>query len=133
MTVYSSPYSSIEVDHDQHLLSATWFKKSIELNEEEVKKEISKILENTTSYGIKKIVVDVRDYPFRENDNIQRWINYHYIPEISEMGVQRYAIIVEQMVISRFENLEEFFDDEEVMKVKYFTNPGAAQLWLGLH
>ncbi len=43
MIVYKSPFSSIECD--KRLLSAVWFKASKDLDQEQVRSEISKILD----------------------------------------------------------------------------------------
>lgn len=128
MKVYTSAYSSIELE-DESLLNVTWFKECKELGEEEVKKEISKVLAAVRKFEVKKVIVDARNYPFRTNDNIQRWINNEYIPKISDTTVQKYAIIVEEMITSTLDGLEDFYKDE-IMEVKYFTNPEAARQWL---
>lgn len=130
MRVHTSQYSTIEVNKEEFFLSAAWLEESIKLKEEGVKKEITKILDYVRIYKIKKVVVDVKNYPFRENENIQRWINYEYIPMIIEKGVERYAIVVKEMVISKFEQMEEIIDDNDVMQIKYFTDLNAAMGWL---
>lgn len=130
MRVHTSQYSTIDVNKEKNLLMGTWLKESINLKEEGVKKEISKILDYVRIYKIKKAIVDVRNYPFRENENIQRWITNTYIPLINDQGVQQYAIIVSEMVVSKFDHLEEIYDDTDVMKMKYFTDPKAALEWL---
>lgn len=130
MRVYTSQYSTIDVDKEKFLLSAAWLEESIKLKEDGVKKEITKILDYVRVYKIKKVIVDVKQYPFRENENIQRWINYEYIPMIIDKGVQKYAILVKEMVKSKFENLEDIIDESDVMQITYFTDKNEAVEWL---
>ncbi len=130
MNVHSSQFSTIEVNKELSLLVGAWFETSAKLQEEGVKNEISKILDYVRIYKIKKIMVDVRHYPFRENEHIQRWINNEYIPMIVDKGVERYAIIVKEMVVSNFDHMEDMVDDSDVMKLKYFTDTNTARQWL---
>lgn len=131
MRVHSSQYSTIDVDKEEFLLHAGWLIEARKLTTEEaVKKEIGKILDYVRIYKIKKVLVDVTNYPFRENENIQRWINNEYIPMIMDKGVEQYAIVVKEMVVSKFEHMEDIPDDLDIMKLKYFTNLNTALAWL---
>ena len=128
MIVYKSPYSSIESEPEKRLLRAVWFKESIELDQEQVKSEISKILEYIKEYSITSIIVDSRNYPFRENDELQSWINRMYMPEIIAFGIVRYAIIVESRIKTTLDDFEDL--DEDGLVVEYFTDPEQAQQWI---
>ncbi len=128
MIVYKSPYSSIESEPEKRLLRAVWFKESIELDQEQVKSEISKILEYIKEYSITSIIVDSRNYPFRENDELQSWINRTYMPEIIDFGIVRYAIIVESRIKTTLDDFEDL--DEDGLVVEYFTDPEQAQQWI---
>lgn len=130
MRVHESQYSTIDVNKEDQSLSASWLEEASKLKEEGVKKEITKILDNVRVYKIKKVVVDVKNYPFRENENLQRWINYEYIPMIMDKGVEKYAIVVKEMVISKYENMEDIMDESDVMSIKYFTDMNKARQWL---
>lgn len=100
------------------------------LNEEEVKAEIAKVSDTVQAYNIRHILVDATFYPFRENIEIQKWINTQYMPSIVDSGVKRYAIIVEHMVKSNLDSLEELIEDEEGMEMRYFINAAEAKSWL---
>ena len=128
MIIYKSPYSSIEAEPEKRLLSAVWFKASIELEQEEVKSEISKILDYIKEYSITSIIVDSRNYPFRENDELQSWINHTYMPEIIDFGITRYAIIVESKIKTTLDDFEDL--DEDGLIVEYFTDPVQALQWI---
>ena len=130
MQVYTSSYSAIEVEPEKKLLRARWFAPSSELNEEGVIAEISKILDFTKSYSITSILVDSRNYPFRENENIQYWINHTYMPQIIDHGILRYAILVKEKVQSIFDDFQEDDDVEDDIVVEYFTNMEEAERWL---
>lgn len=132
MRIYESQYSTIDIDKTTQFLNAAWLEESAKLKEEGVKKEITKILDYVRVYKIKKVAVDVKNYPFRENESIQRWINYQYIPMIIEKGVEKYAIVVKEMVVSKFDQMEDIIDDSDVMQIKYFIDMNDALRWLQL-
>lgn len=130
MTVYSSPYSTIVLDKEKKLLEATWLKEAKQLGEEDVIEEISHVLKHVMLHSITYVLIDARNYPFRHNDTIQRWINNEFIPEIMENGVKRYAILVENRVESQLDNLADLILEEVEMKMNYFTNRTQALDWL---
>jgi len=130
MRVHTSQYSTIDIDKEQYFLLAAWLEESITLKEEGVKKEITKILDYVRIYKVKNVLVDVKNYPFRENESIQRWINYEYIPLIMEKGVEKYAIVVKEMVVSKFDHMEDIIDESDIMQIKYFTDLKVAMKWL---
>jgi hypothetical protein len=130
MNVYTSPYSSIDVDPEKKLMRVVWFKESSELNEEQVMQEISKILEYLKIYSTSYILVDSRSYPFRTNDVLQRWINYTYMPKIVDQGILRYAIVVDKKVNSIYEDFQDEDDVEDDIAVEYFTDLQEAEQWI---
>jgi len=130
MRIYTSLYSSIDIEPEKKLMRITWFPKSVDLDEEGVKKEISKILDYLIEYPISNIIVDSRQYPFRANETIQHWINHIYMPQIIDVGIKRYAIIVEKKVTSMFETFEDTEDMEEDILVEYFSNTQEAEAWI---
>ena len=130
MNVYSSPYSSIDVDLEKKLMRVIWFEKSSELNEEQVMQEICKILDYLKEYSISYILVDSRNYPFRNNETLQRWINYTYMPKIVDNGILRYAIVVEKKIQSIYEDFQDEDDVEDDIAVEYFTDLQEAEKWI---
>ncbi|HEY5692801.1 MAG TPA: hypothetical protein VIS49_15195 [Cyclobacteriaceae bacterium] len=130
MRIYESQYSTVDINKEDQTLIAIWLEESSKLKEEGVKKEITKILDYVRVYKLKKVAVDVKNYPFRENENLQRWINYEYIPMIMDKGVEKYAIVVKEMIFSKFENMEDIIDESDVMSIKYFTKMSKALEWL---
>ena len=130
MIVHSSPYSLIKSEPGKKTMQVTWLKQCIELDERQVKSEIQKILDYTRGRGVSAITVDARNYPFRENDTIQHWINHTYMPQIIDHGIKRYAIVVENKVKSVFEDFTDVDEAEDGIVVEYFTNPEEAQRWI---
>ena len=128
MKIYSAPSSVIDYEPNKSLLRTTWLKDAISLTEEEVKGEISNVLSFATEFKIKKIIVDSREYPFRENGNIQSWINYTFMPMVVECGVEKYAIIVNAPIPDGYEYSPD--KDPEGLQVEYFLKPEEAQKWV---
>ena len=110
------------------LLRTTWLEGVAGLTDAEVKDEIIKVLDIAKELEIKKIIVDSRLYPFRENYDIQRWINHSFMPGIMACGVEKYAIIVDTVVDTNVDSLYE--QDVDEMQVEYFTSLEEAQRWV---
>ncbi len=130
MFVYTSPYSSIDIEPTKKLMRVAWFPNSSDLDEEGVKTEISKILDYLIEYPITNVIVDSRHYPFRANETIQYWINHIYMPQIVDLGVKRYAIIVEKKVTSMFETFQDVDDFDDDILVEYFSDVREAETWI---
>jgi hypothetical protein len=128
MIVYKSLFSSIETEPDKRLLSAVWLKTSRDLDLEVVKSEMSKILNYIKPYSITSIIVDSRNYPFRENEILQSWINQTFMPQIVDSGILRYAIIVESKIKTTLDDLEDL--SEGGLVVEYFTDLEQAKRWI---
>jgi len=104
-----------------------WFIASKDLNQEEVKSEIRRILDYVKEYSITSIIVDSRNYPFRENATLQEWINHTFMGQIIDSGVRRYAIVVETKIKN---TLDDFENQGEIgLEVEYFTDTEHAKKW----
>ena len=129
MKLYSSRSSQIELNKDKGFLVATWLKDSAKLTEHGAKNEILKVLDFAKEHAIKKIVIDAREYPFRENYNLQHWINFTFMPQVMEANILKYAIIIDTPVTDRYEKFNE--SDNENLSVEYFKNLEDAVKWIG--
>jgi hypothetical protein len=49
---------------------------------------------------------------------------------IMDKGVEKYAIVVKEIVVSKYENMEDIMDESDVMSIKYFTDMNKARQWL---
>jgi hypothetical protein len=130
MNLYSSPYSSIDLDKESKLMSVQWHKECSGLGEDAVIEELSKILHYLKEYTISYVLVDSRNYPFRSNENLQRWINFTYMPKVIDFGVLRYALVVNEKLASIFEDFQDEDDVEDDLAVEYFTDTEAALQWI---
>ena len=128
MKIYTTPSTLIEYEAPSRLLRATWLEECFQLKEEAVKEEIMNVLRFVQEFKIKKIIVDSRHYPFRENFNIQHWINCTFMPMIMECGVEKYAIIIKEPVPTKMESLYDSEADD--LQVEYFTTQADALQWV---
>lgn len=127
MKFYSSTFSDLLYRSENQLILEYWKAESQSLDEAGVKFEISKILDCINEHTVRNIIIDARNYSFRDNIKIQQWINYTYMPLIMKSGVRKYAIIVKEQIESIYEN----FEVEKVLpEIEYFTDPEEAQKWI---
>lgn len=129
-TIHQSPFTIITLDSDLHLLRAEWLPAAAQMEELEVIHEITQVLEAVEQRGVKGILVDVRQYPFQNNERIQSWINFSYMPRIVESGVLYYALLVEKKRASVYDNTTGLDDVDEEIQVEYFTDPEEANQWI---
>ena len=130
MNLYSSPYSSIDIDKESKLMRVQWHKECSSLSEEAVIEELSKILLYLNEHAISYVLIDSRNYPFRSNENLQRWINFTYMPKVIDFGVLRYAILVNGKIASIYEDFQDEADVEDDLAVEYFTDIEVALQWI---
>ena len=127
MKLYSSPFSELLYMRERRLLLASWSESSKDLGEDEVKGEINKIIDYVREYQIRNIIVDTRNYFFKDNVRIQNWINYDYVPKLMESGVTKYAIVVKSDI--------KLHPSDEKMEgilpvVEYFSSLEEALQWI---
>ena len=131
MKLEANQFCQIEYFDSSHLLIFSWLPDSKNLDENEVKSEILKILHYLEEYSIESIIVDSRHYAFRENYQIQNWINNEFMPQIIESPVSKYAIIV---ALEKLNELNKGFDEEnevmEELQVQYFSSLETARAWI---
>lgn len=127
-SLYASAFSELNYYEGKDLLYAVWLEESRNLNEANVMTEISRILDAIRSHRVNYIIVDARDYAFRNNANVQNWINRTYIPMLMETGVKKYAIIVGSDV--EVPVREEYGSEDIYPKVEYFRDFADAIQWL---
>lgn len=127
MQIYSSQFSRIILEQDNSLLVVSWLQDSHRLNVEQVKSEISKILDYIDRHFIENIIIDSSHYYFSDNSEIQTWINYKFMPAIMNKRVRKYGIVMESMA-NRYERSSTDGDDE--LQVEYFMNIHDAHKWI---
>ena len=128
MKVYSSPASRIDFEPDKSLLRATWLESAKDLTPDEVKEEITHVFNFAKEFNIKRIIVDARLYPFRENYDLQYWINFSFMPKIMDCEVEKYAIVIDQPITPKVESF--YGKDSDFLQVEYFIREEAALVWI---
>lgn len=129
-TLHQSPFTIITLDPDLRLLRVEWLPAAAQMEELAVIHEITQVLEAVEQRGVKGILVDVRHYPFQNNERIQSWINFSYMPRIVESGVLYYGLLVEKKRPSLYDNTPGLEDVDEEIQVEYFTDPAEANQWI---
>jgi len=131
MIVHNSEYSTIYLLSDMSLLYSEWNESSGDLLEDDMKEEMKVILDKVEEYKPEYVIADTKKFKFKIDSDTQRWITRFFMADIIEMGVKRYAIIVQEELFAQLgkssDGDEETFDD---FQVKYFENKDQAMNWL---
>ena len=120
----------IEFDEQESLLSAEWIPAEVGL--EEVKNEMMKMLDMIRDCKPRTVIVDSRHYRLRKSEEIQYWINFKFIPKLIDIGIDKYAIVVNEETLRELASHEEPdpIDLSDFMTVKYFSESKDAEAWL---
>lgn len=131
MELSSNKYSRIELEVKSSLLVFYWEEACLEMGVEEVKMTLEEMLRLIRENSIRHIIIDAFHYPFRNNMEIQKWINHYLMPNVVDASVNKYAIVVGSQILSR--ELNRGYDDEEVeggFSIHYFPDLDSAINWI---
>ena len=65
------------------------------MEKDSAKIEITTMLEKIRELAPQYILEDSSKFMLRMNDELQRWINFTVMAEVIEIGVKKYAIVVD--------------------------------------
>jgi hypothetical protein len=126
--MYRSPYSQVQLNESRQILVAKWLEPCKQLSPPEVRNELVQMLEYIKTTQVENVIVDATCYYFQENPDLQKWINYTFMPAVCNLPVKRYAIVVNKLVPSVLSYWDEH--DFEVPHVEYFTDFSEAWKWI---
>jgi hypothetical protein len=132
MIVYKSLYALGIYYEEMKLLETSWTAESSKLEISEAKNEFLEILGAIEQYKPGFILADTCKFNLQMDSEFQNWIVMHFISEIIELKVTKYAILVTSdtfKVVS--EELMAGFPDEG-FEIQYFTSREQAMNWMGV-
>ena len=112
------------------LLYTEWNETSAEMTEEEVKDEFQVILRKVGELHPELMIADTLKFKYAINPDTQRWITRFFMADIIEMGVRKYAMIVNEDLYKRYTAKDEEEELVEGFKLNYFLNKDQAMNWL---
>ena len=130
MIVHNSQCSTIHLLEEMSLLYTEWNEISAEMTEEEVKEEFQVILRKVEELQPELMIADVLKFKYATSPDVQRWITRFFMADLIEMGVKKYAIIVNEELYQRYEDQDQEEELVEGFKLKYFQNKNQAMNWL---
>lgn len=132
MLNYQSKYSIAFYEEDYDLMKLSWFTSSEELSEANLKDEMNNILNHIKENKPKKIIVDTINFRYQVTQSIQNWIVSNFINKVFLIGVEKYAIVVDEEVFEdvNTQNVSLEDDEEDSALIQYFTDDEEAFDWL---
>lgn len=130
MKLFTNEFARVDYAPEPSLIETVWMPRSSELSKENIKAEMNRFLDLIRDKRPRAVIADTRYFGFKVDQELQQWIILHYISEIMEMGVKRYAILVSEEVfkeLNKDAGQEENYTDFEV---KYFTSHPDAFRWV---
>ena len=130
MIVHNSPSSTIHLLKGMSLLYTEWNETSSEMSEEEVKDEFRVIVQKVEELKPEFMIADTLKFKYAMNSEMQRWLTRFIIADIIEMGVKKYAMIVNEKLYQEYTAKEEEEELVEGFSLRYFPNKDQAMNWL---
>lgn len=130
MIVHNSQCSTIHLLEEMSLLYTEWNETSAEITEEAVKDEFQIILKKVEDLHPEYMIADTLKFKYAINPDTQRWITRFFMADIIEMGVKKYAMIVNEDLYKRYTSQDEEEELVDGFKLKYFRNKDQAMNWL---
>jgi hypothetical protein len=132
MIVYKSLYALGIYYEEIKFLETSWTVESAKLDISGAKNEFLEMLGAIEQYKPSFILADTCKFNLLVDSDFQNWIVMHFISEIIELKVTKYAILVTSetfKVVS--EELMAGFPDEG-FEIQYFTTRDQALNWMGV-
>lgn len=130
MKLFSNDYIRIDYQEPVSVLETVWMPRSSELGDEGVMREMRTFLEFIHSKKPRGIIADTRYFGVKVTPSLQSWIVLHYMAEIMELGVKKYAILVTEKEFRELSKRNFGEDVEEDLKIEYFNDYTAAFRWV---
>lgn len=132
MLNYQSKYSIAFYNTELKLMKLSWFTSSEELSEAGLKDEMSNILNHIKENKPKKILVDTINFRYHVTQSVQNWMVMNFINQVFLLGVEKYAIVVDEDVYEevRIQQVSGDDEEEEAAHIQYFTDEEEAFSWL---
>ena len=130
MIVHNSRGSTIHLLEEMSLMYTEWNETSSEMTEEEVKDEFQIILKQVEELNPDYMIADTLKFKYAINPDTQRWITRFFMADIIEMGVKKYAMLVNEDLYQRYTAKDEEEELVDGFKLKYFRNKDQAMNWL---
>ncbi len=134
MEIYKSKYCSLEFHKEHNVISHIWTKESLNMTEEEYKKEVSTNVDFIIELKPTRFFADNTDMFFTISTDLQKWSVsvYDKIPKLDVKS--RTAIVMSKdffSMVSLEQTLEENnFEEDELISIKYFDEREEAWNWL---
>lgn len=133
MPKYQSKYSIAFFEPENALLKMSWFTSSEEMSERVLKEEMQNILSHIKSNKPTKIIVDTINFRYQVTQSVQIWIATEFINKAFLLGIDKYAIVVDEDIYEEV-SIQQIDDDDENNKedalIQYFIDEDDAFDWL---
>ncbi len=130
MEIYKSEYMRINFDHDKALMTFTWDSRSEFLDDEQFKKEIEECKKHISEHELRYIIVNNRNFHFPITPELQNWMNESLAPAYEKSGVEKFAIIESEDLISQLGTEQTVEADEDRKhEIQFFKSEREAYGW----
>ncbi|WP_338791603.1 hypothetical protein V9L05_20785 [Bernardetia sp. Wsw4-3y2] len=132
MKDYKSKYVERSLDEEKQILTSTWLETTKDMNNEEFKEEMQKLVEIIKEKNIKFILSITKDLNFPITPELQNWVLEVIAPQFTEAKIEKQAMIIPKELIAQL-SIEQTIDDVESSKhshqSKLFSDIEEAKKW----
>ncbi len=132
MKDYKSKYVERSLDEKKQILTSIWLETTKDMNNEEFKEEMHKLVEIIKEKNIKFILSVTKDLNFPITPELQNWVLEFIAPQFTEAKIEKQAMIIPKELIAQL-SIEQTIDDVESSKhshqSKLFSDIEEAKKW----
>jgi hypothetical protein len=130
MEVYSSIYTHTTFDKQNSIIHSSWKPASDKLSDADFKNEMHRVLEQIRKFTPTGVLINTKEFKYPVTQHTQDWIAKNFIIEVMDLGVKKYAIVVNEsgMPQNKLESLSDAFGDD--FSIDYFLDEQSAITWL---
>lgn len=129
--IYESPYLKIFFDKENQMFEEIFTDKTSHWSAEGFKNEMLKLVELTKEYRPIKALVNLKNFLFPIEPDLQEWQNREVFEKGVELGLKQTAMLVSSNIFAQV-SVEQTMDEESGKKIpnRYFENEDEARQWL---
>ncbi|WP_020533509.1 hypothetical protein [Flexithrix dorotheae] len=131
MKLYDNKYQEIHLDQQYGILTNSWKKESIDMEDEEYQKELLNLKIFVEKYRPKMQLINIREFGFTISPEMQRWTDDHINKSHLNLGVQKAAFIMSEEIFAQV-SVEQTMEEQQGLnfETKYFKSEEDALKWL---
>jgi len=130
MANYKSKFMEVTFHQEQQTIEFRWFKETIELIDEDFKRELTQQVRSVAEYKPQNVLIDTTQFIFPISPEIQKWVDEEVYPAWAANGVSKMGLLMSPEMISQLSIQQAVAENSQVqLKSGFFETKAEAFEW----